>query len=311
MVNVPVKAYGATEDHDVDLHQVHDADGGRIRYQRRCDVCGKKINFEHIDKAFEDGDRTVVLHGEDMESLLAEKSREIEVVQFVPNDQLDPIMFERSYYLEPDSKSPKAYKLLLKTLENTELTAVVKFALRQKTRLGVLRVRGEVLMLQGILWSDEVRGTGFIESPGKTKISAQELTMSSTLVEQFRGDFKPEDFTDEYQVELRRLIDEKLEQGDSLDTAATFGVDETAEDSPGGTVIDLMEALKRSVEQKRTRTAGDSGTKNAAKKPAAKKPANKTTTKKSGAGKSAAKKASTKKPPPKHQDGDTAARRGA
>lgn len=303
LVNVPVKAYGATEDHDLDLHQVHDADGGRIRYQRRCDVCGKKIDFEHIDKAFEDGDKTVVLHDEDMESLLAEKSREIEVVQFVPNDQLDPIMFERSYYLEPDSKSPKAYRLLVKTLENTELTAVVKFALRQKTRLGVLRIRDDVLVLQGILWSDEVRDPGFIEPPGKTRISAQELTMASTLVEQFRGDFKPGNFTDEYQVELRRLIDEKLKQGDSLDTASTFGGDETPEDGSGGTVIDLMEALKRSVEKKRTRTAGDTDTKNTPKKPAAKKPANKTTPKKSEAGKSATKKRTRRS---RHQNSKTA-----
>ncbi|RAN76759.1 Ku protein [Bacillus sp. SRB_336] len=256
LVNVPVKAYAATQDHDVSLHQVHDADGGRIRYQRRCEVCGKKVDYEHIDKAYDDGERTVVLTDADMASLPAEKSREIEVVQFVPNDQIDPIMLERSYYLEPDSKSPKAYQLLVQTLENTELTAVVKFALRQKTRLGALRVRGQVLVLQGILWDDEVREAESPAVAAKTKISAQELKMSSALVDQFRADFNPGDFDDEYQTELRTLIDEKLKQGDALDTAATFGGH--AAEAEAGTgdsnVIDLMDALRRSIDKKRTGT---------------------------------------------------------
>lgn len=264
LVNVPVKAHGATEDHDVGLHQVHDADGGRIRYQRRCEVCGKQIDYGDIDKAYDDGERTVVLTDEDMESLPAEKSREIEVVQFVPNGQIDPIMLERSYYLEPDSKSPKAYALLVRTLEETELTAVVKFALRQKTRLGVLRVRDKVLVLQGLLWNDEVREADFPAAGSKTRISAQELKMSSALVEQFTGDFKPREFEDEYQLELRALIEEKLEQGDSLDTGETFGGGEdgkrsAAKKSGSGDVVDLMEALKRSIEKKRTGTTPAKG----------------------------------------------------
>ncbi|WP_287930119.1 Ku protein [Arthrobacter sp.] len=257
LVNVPVKAYAATQDHDVSLHQVHDADGGRIRYQRRCEVCGKKVDYEHIDKAYDDGDRTVVLTDADMASLPAEKSREIEVVQFVPNDQIDPIMLERSYYLEPDSKSPKAYKLLVQTLQNTELTAVVKFALRQKTRLGALRVRDDVLVLQGILWNDEVREAQFAEVSEKTRISPQELKMSSALVDQFRADFNPGDFEDEYQAELRTLIDEKLRQGDSLDTAATFGGHEETAEAGDNNVIDLMEALRRSIDKKRMGSAAD------------------------------------------------------
>lgn len=295
LVNVPVKAYGATEDHDVNLHQVHDTDGGRIRYQRRCEVCGKKVDYDDIDKAYDDGDRTVVLSEEDMESLPAEKSREIEVVQFVPNEQIDPIMLGRSYFLEPDSKSPKAYALLVRTLENTELTAVVKFALRQKSRLGALRVRGQVLLLQGILWGDEVRDTEFLKTPAKKKISAQELKMSSALVDQFRGDFDPGEYEDDYQVELRTLIEAKLKQGDSLDTEATFGDKDAATQdsgSGGGNVIDLMEALKRSVDQKRTR-GGGSATTTKPTKPATPatpaKPAKPATPAKKSAGKPAAK----------------------
>src|SRR4051812_29855636 len=140
LVNVPVKVYSATEDHDISLHQVHDKDGGRIKYQRRCEVCGKVISYEHIDKAYDDGERTVILDESDFDKLPVEKSREIEVVEFVPSEQLDPIMFERSYFLEPDSASTKAYVLLRRTLEETDRTAIVQFALRQKTRLGALRV---------------------------------------------------------------------------------------------------------------------------------------------------------------------------
>jgi DNA end-binding protein Ku len=249
LVNVPVKLYSATEDHDISLHQVHDKDGGRIRYQRRCEICGKVIDYEHIDKAYEEGERTVILTGDDLKSLPEERSREIEVVEFVPSDQVDPIMFDRSYFLEPDSKSSKAYVLLRRTLEETDRTAIVHFALRQKTRLGALRVRGDVLMLQALLWDDEVREASFPSLDEKVRISEKELEMSSALVDSFAADFEPDKFSDDYQDQLRELIEAKLEHGDSVDTSATFG--EEPEESEGGEVIDLMEALRRSVEQQR------------------------------------------------------------
>jgi DNA end-binding protein Ku len=265
LVNVPVKVYSATEDHDVALHQVHDKDGGRIKYQRRCEVCGKIVGYDHIDKAYDDGDRTVVLTEDDLSTLPAERSREIEVVEFVPSDQLDPIMFDRSYFLEPDSKSPKAYALLRKTLEKTDRTAIVHFALRQKTRLGALRVHGEVLMLQSLLWDDEVREADFPALREQTRVSAKELEMSSALVDSFASDFSPEKFGDEYQEELRKLIDAKLAEGDAVDTAATFG-EEPEHEQGGGEVLDLMDALRKSVEQNRA-TSKPKG------KPKAKKPA--------------------------------------
>jgi DNA end-binding protein Ku len=244
LVNVPVKLYSATEDHDVDLHQVHDKDGGRIRYQRRCDVCGRIIHFDHIDKAYDEGDRTVVLTDEDLSSLPEERSREIEVVEFVPSDQVDPVMFDRSYFLEPDSKSPKAYVLLRRTLDETDRTAIVHFALRQKTRLGALRVRGDVLILQSLLWDDEVREAHFPALEETVRISAKELQMSSSLVDSFASDFSPEKFSDDYQDQLRTLIDAKLKQGETLDTDATFRDESEAQ---GGEVLDLMDALRRSI----------------------------------------------------------------
>jgi DNA end-binding protein Ku len=248
LVNIPVRLYPATSDHDIDLHQVHDADGGRIRYERHCEVCGRKIDYEHIDKAYDDGETTVVLTDEDLAVLPAERNHEIEVVRFVPSEQIDPLMLERSYYLEPDSNSVKAYVLLRKTLEQTDLTSVVKFALRQKTRLGTLRVRGNVLLLQSLLWADEVREADFPALSSRVRVSAQELEMSAALVGRYSEDFDPEEFQDDYQVELRRLIDEKLKQGEALDTEATFGAPE--EEEGAGDLVDLMEALRKSLERR-------------------------------------------------------------
>ncbi|THG32354.1 non-homologous end joining protein Ku [Naasia lichenicola] len=264
LVNVPVKLYSATEDHDVAMHQVHDKDGGRIRYQRRCEIDGEIVDYEHIDKAYDDGDRTVVITAEDLKSLPVEQSREIDVVEFVPTDQVDPIMFEKAYYLEPDSKSSKAYVLLRRTLEETDRTAIVKFALRQKTRLAALRVRDDVLVLQTLLWGDEVRDAKFKALDEHVNISEKELKMSASLVKSFESDFTPEDYTDDYQVQLKQLIDAKLEQGDSIDTESTFGASDDSADDDGGEVLDLMEALRRSVEANRAKSG--KGSKGASKK---------------------------------------------
>ena len=245
LVNVPVKLYAATEDHDLSLHQVHDADGGRIRYQRRCEICGRVVDYQHIDRAYDAGDRTVVITDEDLKSLPVERSREIDVVEFVPTEQVDTIRLDRSYYLEPDSKSPRSYVLLKRVLEKADRIAIVQFTLRQKTRLGALRVHGDVLLLQSLLWDDEVRQADFPSLKTDVRIQQRELEMAESLVKSFETDFSPADYTDEYQVQLKQLVDAKLAQGESLDTEATFGKQPEAEGS--GEVIDLMEALRRSV----------------------------------------------------------------
>jgi len=253
LVNVPVKVYSGTEDHDLSLHQVHNKDGGRIRYQRVCEIDGEIVPYADIDKAYDDGDRTVVITAEDVASLPAERSREIEVVEFVPTEQIDPLLFDKAYYLEPDSMSPKAYVLLRETLQHTDRTAIVRFSLRQKTRLAALRVRGDVLVLQTLLWSDEVREAAFPALDAPVKISDKELELSASLVDGFAADFEPSAFVDEYQQELRTLVQAKLEKGEAFDTAETFG--EAAEEATGGEVIDLMDALRASVERNRAKRA--------------------------------------------------------
>lgn len=291
LVNVPVKVYSATEDHDVSLHQVHNKDGGRIRYQRKCEVCGEIVAYQDIDKAYDDGEQTVVLTKEDLDSLPAERSREIDVVEFVPSEQIDLLTLDRAYYLEPDSASPKAYVLLRKTLEQTDRTAIVRFSLRQKTRLAALRVRGDVLVLQTLLWADEVREAAFPALDEPVRISAKELELSASLVESFASDFDPEEFTDEYQQELRTLIEAKLEKGDALDTTETFG---EQEEESGGEVIDLMAALRASVEKSRAAREGAGKSSSGKDAAADEKPAAKASAKKSST-KTAAKKPATKK----------------
>ena len=272
LVNVPVKVYSATEDHDVPLHQVHEKDGGRIRYQRTCEVCGETVAYADIDRAYVDEEQTVVLTKDDLASLPAEKSREIDVVEFVPSDQVDLLTLDKPYYLEPDSKSPKAYVLLRKTLEQTDRTAIVRFTLRQKTRLAALRVRGKVLVLQTLLWADEVREAEFPVLDEDVTISKKELELSSSLVESYSSDFDPEEFVDEYQKELRTLIDAKIEAGDTFDASETFAESDAA--AEGGEVIDLMEALRASVARsKEARSAGAASSDEEPKKRGGKKKA--------------------------------------
>jgi DNA end-binding protein Ku len=296
LVNVPIKLYPATEDHDISLHQVHDADGGRIRYERRCEVCGKVVEYAHIDKAYAEGKTTVVLSDEDLKSLPEERSHEIEVVEFVPSEQIDEIMLDRSYFLEPDKAAAKPYALLRRALEETDRTAIAQFSLRQKTRLGALRSRGKVLMLQSLLWDDEVREADFPSFKEDVRVSPQELKMAMSLVDNMATDFNPEKFSDEYQDQLRQLIAAKLEKGDALDTAATFGEQEEAQ-ADRGEVVDLLEALRRSVEENRAARKGTEAKSAAKKAPAKKAPAKKTSTGKTAAKKSPAKKTPAKKAP--------------
>ncbi len=272
LVNVPVKLYSATESHDVSMHQVHDKDGGRIRYQRRCEVCDEIVEYSDIERAYDDGEHRVILHKDDFEALPSDDADDIEVLQFVPNDQIDSIMLEKSYFLEPTSKTPKAYLLLRQTLEETDRTAIVKITLRTRTRLAILRIYGKLLMIQTLRWDDEIRDVDFKGVNSRAKISDKELEMSKKLVEAYSEDFTPEEFEDDYQVELRKLIDAKIEAGDTVDLEETFADEEEDEDT-GGDVVDLMEALRASVEK--SRSSKDS--------------------KKSGSGKSKSSKKSSKK----------------
>ncbi|AYF74557.1 Ku protein [Nocardia yunnanensis] len=285
LVNVPVKVYTATEDHDIKFHQVHAVDGGRIRYERVCTVDGQPVQYSDIDRAYEspDGDR-VILTDEDFAKLPAAEKHEIPVLQFVPSEQIDPILFDKSYYLEPDSTTPKAYVLLAKTLERVDRVALVHFTLRQKTRLGALRVRDGVLVLQTLLWPDEVRAVAFDKLDDVTEPKKQELQMAETLVDTLSDDFDPGLYVDEYQIELKKLLDEAIASGSSKVTRAP----EAAAPEMDAEVVDLVAALQRSLEASGRKT-GSAAPAKATKATAEKKPAKKAAAKKTAAKKAPAK----------------------
>ncbi|MFD4367600.1 Ku protein [Rhodococcus sp. NPDC058521] len=245
LVNVPVKVYSATEDHDIRFHQVHAKDGGRIKYNRVCSECGNVIQYADIDKAYDSDDGVrVILDDDDFNKLPAAEKHEIPVLQFVPTDQIDPILFEKSYYLEPDSSSPKAYVLLATALAESDRTALVHFTLRQRTRLAAMRSRDGVLVIQTLLWPDEVRAAEFPSLDGAEKPKPKELAMAETLVESMAEDFDPSEFTDEYQAQLRELLDEMISSGGRKVVPVESG-DKPEEDAE---VVDLVAALQRSVE---------------------------------------------------------------
>lgn len=249
LVNVPVKVYSATEDHDIRFHQVHGSDGGRIRYHRVCSECGEIVQYADIDRAYlaEDGAQ-VVLTDDDFDTLPAAEKHEIPVLQFVPSEQIDPILFDRSYFLEPDSASPKAYTLLASTLAGNDRTALVHFTLRQRTRLAALRVRDGVLVVQTLLWPDEVRTADFPALGEGTSPSEKELAMATMLVDSMCEDFHPEAYTDDYQIQLQKLLDETVAAGgEKVSVPAAAAREADAE------VVDLVAALQRSVDEaKRT-----------------------------------------------------------
>lgn len=286
LVNVPIRLYSATEDRDVKFRQVHAKDGGRIRYQRTCELDGEVVPFSDIEKAYESEDgQTVILTADDFGSLPVEEDREITVQSFVPVDQVDPLMFEKAYYLEPASKSAKPYQLLLQTLEDTDRLAIVSFALRQKTRLAALRVREGVLVLQTLLWPDEVREAEFPSLESETKVAPAEKKMAAMLVESYSDDFHPENFTDTYRVELQQLIDAKLGGGEAFPTKSKEDEGEDAE------VVDLLAALERSVARRKDADGGGSAKKSTSASKSSKSASSSASSKTAAAKKPAARKA--------------------
>jgi DNA end-binding protein Ku len=250
LVNVPVRLYAATGEHEVTLHQVHAADGGRIRYKKVCSVDGEPVTMDEIAKGYETADgELVVLTDEDFSRLPLATEREIEVLEFVPAEQVDPILLGKTYYLEPDKTAAKPYALLRGALEEADRMAVVKVALRQRESMAVLRVRDKVICLQTLLWPDEVRAADFPILDAEVTVKPAELAMAQSLVDSLASDFDPSQFEDRYDAALTELIEAKVTSGDtrSLPQPAT---DDGKEG--GGEVVDLLAALQRSVEKARS-----------------------------------------------------------
>ena len=304
LVSIPVKLYSATGGHDLRFHQVHEKDGGRIRYKRTCEVCGEVVAYSDIAKGFESDDgRSAILTDEDLDALPVASGREIDVVEFVPADQVDHMLMDKTYYLEPDGKAAKPYALLREALGSTERMALVKVALRQRETLAVLRVRDQVIVLQTLLWPDEVREPDFKVLDEDIDLRPQEVTMAESLVESLAADFDPTQFEDEYKIAMEQLVEAKL---DGTDASELLRPD-TAETGDDADVVDLVAALRASVEKAKggrsssgeksadSAESGETGSASDGTQPAKKTTAKKSATKASTAKKAATKKASAKK----------------
>ena len=294
LVSVAVRVYAATTNHDIRFHQVHGADGGRIRYKRFCEVCGAEVAHVDIIKGYEtETGELVTLDDDDMATLPTSTDRQIEVVEFVPAEQVDPLLLDRSYYLEPDPRAAKPYALLREALRQTDRMAVAKVALRQRETLALLRVRGQVIVMQTMLWPDEVREPDFEILRDEAPLRPQELEMAATLVGTMGADFDPAQFDDEYKKAVEGLIDHKLRHGSARPVPA-------AAERGGEEISDLLTALQRSVAEASGRKTPVPAQREAATsaKPTARKPA--------------ARKPSTRKPAAKKEsDAAPRARRGS
>ena len=249
LVTIPVRVFSGTEEKDLSFRQVHAEDGGRIRYKRVCEEDGQEIPYSEIAKGYEAADgRMVILDREDFDNLPLTTTKTVDVVQFVSQEQVDPILFEKSYYLEAEGAGAKPYVLLRDALVRTGKWAVVKVALRSRESLAVVRPVDGVLVMHTMLWPDEVRDSSFAAPSPDITVSDAEVSMAEMFITQLEADFDPGRFTDSYREALEAVVEQKL---------AGLPMPEAAEVSSTGQgeVIDLVAALRASVEAARKRRA--------------------------------------------------------
>ena len=277
LVTIPVAVYPVTEEKGLKFNQLHDEDGGRIRYKRVCEKDGEEVTFEHIVKGYEvEKDRYVVLTDEDLNAVPVESSRAIDIHRFVDLDDIDPVMFKKSYYLVPEETGAKAYALLREAMADDGRVGIAKVSFRDKEHLAALRFKDEAFVLETMYWPDEIREADFGGVDVSAKIRGQELEMAKQLIESLSGEWNPEEYSDEYREALLQIVEAKL-NGQEIEVVAP---------EPTAKVVDLMEALKASVAAAKKEADEPSPSrkpaakksaapkkKAPAKKPAAKKPA--------------------------------------
>lgn len=260
LVSIPVRVFPATEEKTLRFNQLHAADHGRIRYKRVCSKCGEEVPYEDIVRGYEyEKDRYVVLTDEELDAVPLESSRAIDIAQFVDIEEIDPIYFKKTYYLVPEETGLKAYHLLREALREGDKVGIAKVSFRDKEHLAALRLRGDVLVLETMFWPDEIRASDFEELRREVRVRPQEVKMARSLIDNLAAEWSPEEYTDEYREALLSIVERKV-AGEEIEVVE-------AEEAPK--VLDLMDALKQSVE--------------ATKKPARKKPAKKGAAKKRAA----------------------------
>ncbi len=302
LVSVPVKLYSATESHDISFRQVHAKDGGRIKYKRVCSIDGEEVAYADIAKGYETEDgQMVVLDDDDLAELPASSSREISVEKFVPREQIDPMWLEKSYYLEPDKAAAKPYALLREALKEADRVAIATVSLRTRMTTAVLRVRDDVIVMQTMLWPDEVREPDFATLDAtENAAKPNEMKMARMLVETMAGDYDPDEYEDDYAAAVQSLVEAKLEGGE------VKAAPEEKKDT--GEVVDLLAALQRSVDAAKS-SRGESGSGSAEK--AQPKTQSKTESKTKAKTEAKPKKKAAKKKPAKKSTAKKAAKKAS
>jgi len=243
LVNIPIKLHAATEDKDIKLRQLHKKCHSPIKYEKKCPVCEVEVNQEEIVKAYEyTKGKFVVLDEEDFEKLKKEnEDKAVEIIDFVKIEEIDPIYFDRSYYMSPGDGGSKAYSLLRKALEESDKVGLAKIIIRSKEQMAVIRVFESTLVMETIHYPDEVRNTIDVPNiPSEDKVTKKELDTAILLIDQLTSNFEPEKYTDEYRTALLELIEMKRSGKEIIST-----VDKEAPTN----VTDLMAALQASIEK--------------------------------------------------------------
>ncbi|HEY7874405.1 MAG TPA: Ku protein [Actinomycetota bacterium] len=240
LISIPVKLYGATEDKTVHFHLLHEKDGERVHNKRVCNK-GHEVEWDDLVRGYEySKGKYVVFTDDELDAAGVDSVKAVDIDSFVAYDEIDPMYFNKSYYVVPDSGGEKAYRLLAHALEDTGQIAIGKITLREKEHLATLRLSDGVFVLETMHWPDEIRAPKFDELKSTPRLNDNEKKMARNLVEQLSGAFEPERFKDEYRGAIKKLAKKKVE-------GKEITVSEEPEEQPAG-VVDLMEALKQSVE---------------------------------------------------------------
>ncbi|MCA1708624.1 MAG: Ku protein [Actinobacteria bacterium] len=260
LISIPVRLYSAVQEKGLKFNLMHEEDGGRIKYERVCSKCGKKVTWDDLVKGYEySKDHYVTFTDDELEGLDVDSIRAIDVVAFVPLTDIDPIYFNKTYYVAPEAAGLKAYRLLADALESEGQVGIAKVALREKEHLATVRLKDDVFVLETMHWPDEIREPEFEELDKKVKIQDSEVKMARQLIQQLSAEFDPSEFADEYRAKLEELVQAKVE-GAEVTVAAP------PEEEPTK-VVDLMEALKASVEEAKKRKSAGGDKKKPADRP--------------------------------------------
>ena len=239
LVNAPVKMYSAIDEHDLELQLVHEKDGSPIGYEKVCKKEKKAVPADEIVKAYEVSEGEYVYLGdEDFQAAEEDSFRTIEILEFVPREEIDPIVFQRTYYLGPAEGAEKVYALLVKAMESTELSAVARYVFHDRQQLGTLRIREGVITLENMYFADEIRPTDGIVPAKLPRVEKNELELAETLIERFTSSFDHDRYEDEYRARLLEIVERKRK-----------GEDVHVEGPPEREApVDIIEALRASVE---------------------------------------------------------------